>query len=95
MARHQIRTDFGTIELNLERTDAKVEGEKRQAAPYKLVWRCPSCGIEHEVDFAEGDYFGYPIFGEPEDFGLWCAKCEIELTFKIRVDITLEVVVGG
>lgn len=93
MARHQIRTDLGTLELNLERVDAEVEGDKRQHAPYLLKWRCP-CGAEQEDAFVCGEYFSRPVFGKAEAYTLWCAACQNEHAIKLKVDITVEVAVG-
>lgn len=65
------------MKLRIERTKDRVEGAKRQSAPYVTHWTCPDCGSENETDHAD-NYFCNPIFGEPEKFSLTCRKCDNE-----------------
>jgi len=60
------------MKVELERTETRVAGAKRQNAPYQLRWACPVCGTEHEHDLDDGHYLSYPTFGEPYEHNLYC-----------------------
>jgi len=70
----------------------KIEGDKRQYAPFEIRWRCPECGKACVQD-CRSEYFSYPVFGEPEDLTLYCHECENEdVKIKVKLDLTLEIV---
>lgn len=80
-----------TIEVQIERTEDGIEGDKRQYAPFVTKWTCPGCGAANELDHTS-DYFSYPVFGEPKVFELHCRECEKEQgSVQLVLDLTLKV----
>ena len=83
--------------VSIERLKDKVEGAKRQYAPFRMCWICPDCKAKNGKDFSS-DYFGYPVFGEPQLLDLLCTKCEQEDRpyekgqVKVVLDLTFRVV---
>lgn len=61
--------------IKIERTSARVNGAKRQSAPYVTKWTCPDCGALNEVNH-ETHGFNYPVFGEVSTVYLFCTACD-------------------
>lgn len=82
------------VRVEVKRQDKEVEGDKRQYAPFVTKWTCPDCGAANEIDHTD-HYFGYPIFGKPKQFTLYCSTCEDNdrAPEKGTVPLTLDVVV--
>ncbi len=71
--------------IRVERTEARIQGSKRQHAPYVVVATC-ACGNEREISLND-QYLSYPTWGETETIHLYCPKCELEQSCRVRVDI--------
>lgn len=82
------------IRVEIEKTDAVIEGDKRQEIPAILRWWCPVCNEVQENDYADGEHLYYPKIGEPFDTTVYCENCDEirEYTVRLRIDMTLNVV---
>lgn len=57
-----------------------------------LTGECPKCGATYEHDFGES-YLSYPRANEPEDFTCWCSACDHEWVIRLKLVISLALVV--
>jgi hypothetical protein len=81
-----------SLNLKVERLDdLRIEGEKRQQAPYRLSWNCPSCKKRHSFAYDGHQYLSYPVFGVPEKDVLYCGECETTVDVNITLDLVLTV----
>jgi len=79
--------------MNVNRTDAEIEGKKRQRCPHVIEWECPKCGEDEETSL-HNVYLSYPVWGEPYDVPLFCSECdtfEPIKTVSIVPDITVTI----
>lgn len=77
--------------MYLKRTEAEIEGQKRQHFPYVVVSQCPLCKRKLEMDFSSEYYLGEPIFDEPETISIYCYDCGKEIKeISVIPRITLE-----
>lgn len=69
----------------------KVELSKRFYLPGTIITAtCPKCGNKLEKDLG-GDYLSYPETNNEEGIYFCCGKCDTEITNKIIIRISLEV----
>lgn len=80
----------GAVRVRLVPTDAQIEGDKRQHAPYVLHWFC-TCGVEHQRDYSDEHYLSYPTLGAVKADTLWCPTCNAEHPINLKVSLVLEV----
>lgn len=92
------------VQVIAERLPTRVEGDKRQHAPYALKWACPDCKTINEYDYSGDRHFSYPIFGESKPLHLYCDTCadtpgvkgdkgDIPVTYDVAVLVEDEVMV--
>lgn len=87
------------MQLTIKPTSS-VELDKRTNLPFVLTCPCRKCGEVVEMDLSEDRYISYPRVGavgaaaEPaeESVTLYCDECDEEMTFSVRIKISLEVV---
>lgn len=74
-------------------TGSRIELDKRQNVPYRVIDNCPACGKQHTIDLSKGDhYLSCPVVGKPEEVYFCCKKCDHEWQVMVVVKITLELV---
>jgi len=64
-------------------------GEKRFYLPgASIETECPKCQVPFKEDFAK-DYFSYPPFNVPFNYGLYCGACGHEWNVSLQINVSL------
>jgi hypothetical protein len=61
--------------MNIKRTNARLEGKKRQRLPYVIEWECPECRQRKETDLQDTHLLN-PVWGEGYEVPLFCMPCD-------------------
>lgn len=77
----------------LRRTEAKIEGPKRAAAPYAVTATCTWCQFEQTYDLADR-YFSYLTWGETDVVNMHCEGCDLEQDCRVQLDLAVELEEG-
>lgn len=75
--------------MKIERTNTRVELEKRQRAPYLLIEKCTNCSKNLELDLSRDDYLSYPIVGVSQEVTFYCDDCDVEIFKNVIVNILI------
>jgi len=79
------------IELRKLQLFERIEGEKRQHAPYVLTWIC-ECGDRWDIDLSKERYLSSPVFGEKAHVYTECDTCGHEPELVVVPEIVLTLV---
>lgn len=63
---------------------------KRFYLPFQTKVVCPKCASELELDM-ESNYISYPTLGQPNQFPVYCEKCDDWNDFFIEINFTVKV----
>lgn len=77
------------VQITLDtKTPFSVDVKRFKIPGLQFSVSCPKCStrLEHAPD-----YLSYPIANGIETVGLWCESCETDISFDIRLGITVEV----